>query len=176
MKFVHFLGGLVFTLLLLAGAGYVAVVGGLVPANADSKPSKFERWAAKTSLNATIKREIAGMSNPYLATDQTLTDGIKLYGANCSVCHGAADGEPSRIAQGLNLRAPMLAKDGVEDDPVSETFWKIKHGVRFTGMPAFGKTLSDKELWEIAGFLERMDKLPPAIDAIWKRLPSTAEK
>ncbi len=176
MKVAYLLGGFVVALLLLAAAGYVGVVAGLVPANADGKPSKLERWAAKTSLRATIKRATAGISNPYPPDDEALSDGLKLYAANCAVCHGAADGEPSKLAKGFYVRAPLLAKDGVEDNPVSESFWKIKHGIRFTGMPSFGATLSDKELWEIAGFLERMDKLSPALDAEWKRVPSAAAK
>jgi mono/diheme cytochrome c family protein len=176
LKYLYGFGGFVFALVLLAASGYVAVFFGLIPPGADNPPSKLERWASKTALQAAIRRETAGMTNPYLPTSQTLLDGIRLYGAHCAVCHGAADGQPSKIAQGLYVEAPMLAKNGVEDDPVPKSFWIIKHGVRLTAMPGFAGTLSDKEIWEISGFLERMDKLPRSIDAVWKRVPSAAGK
>jgi mono/diheme cytochrome c family protein len=56
----------------------------------------------------------------------------------------------------------------VSDDPAGETYWKIEHGIRFTGMPAFVGSLSEEQIWQIAYFLSHgMDKLPPAADAIW---------
>lgn len=43
----------------------------------------------------------------------------------------------------------------------------MKHGIRLTGMPSFGDTLSDQEIWTLALFLGHMDKLPPAVQAAW---------
>jgi hypothetical protein len=55
-----------------------------------------------------------------------------------------------------------LGTDGVEDDPEGWTFWKIKHGIRWTGMPAWKDELSDQQIWTLALFLKHMDKLPTA--------------
>lgn len=172
----NFINGIVFTLAFLAAAGFVAVQLGLVPANADAKPSALETWAGKRSLQATIDRDTKGLQNPLPLSDENLTDGMHLYASNCAVCHGAADAKPSKLAQGFYIRAPMLAKHGVEDDPVAESFWKIKHGIRFTAMPSFGATLSDDDIWKIAMFLSKMDHLPSAIDASWKAVPSAASQ
>jgi mono/diheme cytochrome c family protein len=62
---------------------------------------------------------------------------------------------------------PQLAKDGVEDDPEATTYWKIVHGIRFTGMPSFGATLSEPEMWQIALFVKHMSALPPGSRAAW---------
>jgi hypothetical protein len=35
-------------------------------------------------------------------------------------------------------------------------------------------TLKDEDIWKIAMFLKQMDKLPPAVDAQWKEVPSAA--
>jgi mono/diheme cytochrome c family protein len=169
-----FINGIVFTLALIVAAGFAAVYLGLVPANADGKPSGLERWAARTSLNATIKRETSGVTDPLQPTDDVLIAGANLYAANCAVCHGASDGNASKLARGFYIRAPQLGDDGVEDDPEAESFWKIKHGIRFTAMPAFTTTLSDDDMWKIATFLKHMDKLSPAADAVWKKIPSAA--
>jgi mono/diheme cytochrome c family protein len=171
---VSFLAGIIFTLVVLAGAGYFAVKAGFVPANADSKPAALESWVANTALNAALERDIKGLTNPIQPSDENLITGVHLYVANCAVCHGASDGRPSNLAQGFYIEAPQLAKDGVEDDPEAATFWKVKHGIRFTAMPSFATTLQDEEIWKIAMFLKQMDKLPPAVDAEWKKVPSVA--
>ena len=167
-----FINGIVFTLALLAAAGVAAVVTGALPPGADNKPPALEKFAARTSLHATIARESAGLTNPLPMTDENLIAGIKTYGNDCAVCHGAADAKESTLAKGFYIEAPQLAKDGVEDDPDGVTFWKLKHGIRFSAMPAFGDNLSDDDLWKVTLFLKHMDKLPPAADAAWKKLPS----
>jgi mono/diheme cytochrome c family protein len=171
---VIFLGGIIFALVVLAGIGYFAVIGGIVPANADSKPGTLERWAALTALRAAIERDTKGLKNPVQPSDENLITGVHLYAANCAICHGASDAKPSNPAQGFYIEAPQLAKDGVEDDPEAESFWKVKHGIRFTAMPSYTNTLQDEEIWKIAMFLKQMDKLPPAVDAEWKQVPSAA--
>lgn len=167
--------GIVLTLVAAALIGYIGITQGLlIPANADAAPGKLETWAAQRSLHATLRREVSPSPNPLPPTDRNLIAGIKLYGENCSVCHGVADGKASTIARGLYQNAPQLAKDGVEDDPAGVTYWKVKHGIRLTGMPAFGPALSDEQLWQISLLLAHMDKLPPAADRAWKSLRNPA--
>ena len=161
--------GAIGILILLCLAGYVAVRAGAMPANADGKPGAIERWAARTSLNATIKREMPKQPNPVALTDNNLVAGMKLYEANCSVCHGNLSGKTSNLAKGFYQRAPQLPKHGVEDDPEGETYWKITHGIRFTAMPAFGKTLTDEQRWKITLFLKHMDRLPAAVSHAWRK-------
>jgi thiosulfate dehydrogenase len=155
--------------------GYVGVTQGLlIPANADARPGKLEIWAARSSLHATLAREASTQPNPLPVTDKNLIDGIKLYGENCAVCHGVADGVASTIARGLYQHAPQLAKDGVEDDPAGVTYWKVDHGIRLTGMPAFGPSMTDDQVWAVTLFLQHMDKLSPTADRVWKALKNPA--
>ncbi len=169
-----FIYGIVFTIALILAAGVTAVKFGVVYAGADEKPPHLERVAAQTSLHAAIDRDTKDMIDPLKPSDANLLAAVHLYGNNCAICHGAADGKISTLATGFYIKAPQLASDGVEDDPEAETYWKLKHGIRFTAMPAFGSTLSDEQLWQLAMFLSKMDKLPPAVDAAWKQLPSVA--
>ena len=161
--------GVVLTIALSVLIAYGAVRAGAVPANADARPSSIEAWLARTSLRATIQREAPQGVNPVVASDANLMSGMKLYAANCAVCHGAADGKATNIAHGLYQRPPQLASFGVEDDPAGVVYWKIKHGIRLTGMPSFSQTLSDNQIWQITAFLQTMDHLPPDLDAQWKR-------
>jgi thiosulfate dehydrogenase len=165
--------GILVVLALLAA--YAALMFGLVPANADAQPSALEHWAARTSLNATVDRDATTKPNPLLLDDANLNAGIKSYATNCMVCHGASDGKPSNIAHGLYQHAPQLGDRGVEREPEGETYWKVQHGIRLTGMPSFGAALTDKQIWQVVMFLKHMDALPPGPDAKWKKQPSQAQ-
>lgn len=162
--------GIVFTVVAAAIAGYVIIRAGIMPANADERPPRFEVWAAKTSLHATLRRSAPRVTNPLPATDKNLIAGVKLYAQNCAVCHGDASGKATDVAKGLYQDPPQLAKEGVEDDPDGVTFWKLSHGIRWTGMPAFGKTLKEDQIWQLTLFLKTMDHLPPAAQKAWQQV------
>lgn len=163
--------GIVFTLLAAAAAAYGMIRTGTMPANADEAPPGVEKWAARTSLHATLRRSAPKVENPLPVSDQNLVAGIKLYAQNCAVCHGdAKGGNPTNVANGLYQKPPQLGKDGVEDDPDGVTFWKLSHGIRWTGMPAFGKTLKETQLWQLTLFLKHMDHLPPAAERAWRQV------
>jgi mono/diheme cytochrome c family protein len=161
------IAGVILAVVATAIAGYVIIRTGTLPANADERPPRFEVWAAKTSLHATLRRSAPRVTNPLPETPQNLAAGIKLYAQNCAVCHGDAGGQPTNVARGLYQEPPQLAKDGVEDDPDGVTYWKLAHGIRWTGMPAFGKNLNETQIWQLTLFLKNMDKLPPAADRLW---------
>jgi mono/diheme cytochrome c family protein len=164
--------GILATLVVLAAALYAALRTGSIPASADAKPGGFETWVAGTSLQATLRREAPKGPNPVALTDANLIAGIKLYGQYCVYCHGTAKGDASAtpLAKGENPAPPQLASDGVEDDPEGWTFWKIKHGIRWTGMPAWKSALNDRQIWMLALFLKHMDKLPPAAAKVWQQV------
>ncbi len=166
-----FISGIIAVIVVGALIAYVGVTQGLlIPANADAAPPKLERWVARQSLNATIRREMPKQPNPVSATVPNYLVGIKLYAENCIACHGAADGTASTIAVGLYQHAPQLGKDGVEDDPEGKIYWQVEHGIRLTGMPAFGNTLGDQNVWALTLFLKHMDFLPPKAEQAWKAL------
>jgi mono/diheme cytochrome c family protein len=152
--------------------GYALLQSGLVPANADATPGGFELWAASTSLDATLRNQAPRGPNPVALSDDRLIEGIRLYGAHCAICHGTAAGEisASPVARGLYPRPPQFGTDGVEDDPEGVSFWKIKHGIRLTGMPSWGRSLNDEQIWTIALFLKHMDALPPRAQQVWRQV------
>ena len=164
--------GVALTLAVALIGAYALVQSGLIPASADAKPGQLETWMARTSLNATLRREAPKDQNPVALTEQNLLDGVHLFAQNCAVCHGSAKGDASSspIAKGLYQKPPQLATEGVEDDPEGVSFWKIKHGIRLTGMPSFGDALSDQEIWTLALFLKHMDKLPPTVQQAWQQV------
>jgi mono/diheme cytochrome c family protein len=172
-----FVLGIIFTVVVAAGVGYYFLSSGLMPASADAKPGSIENFIAATSLQATLNKDAPKEPNPVQLTDENLVMGVKLYAANCVICHGTAEGESSAspIAKGESPSPPQLASDGVEDDPEGWTFWKIKNGIRWTGMPSWKGALSDQQIWTLALFLKHMDKLSPEPEATWRGVKMPTE-
>lgn len=167
-----FIAGVIAAIAIALLGGYLLLRSGFIPANADAKPGALEVWAAGTSLDATLRSHAPKAANPIPLTDANLIQGISLYGQHCAICHGIASGasSASAIARGLYPAPPQLADDGVEDDPEGASYWKIKHGIRLTGMPAWGRTLNDRQIWTLALFLKHMDKLPPPAQQAWEQV------
>lgn len=165
-----FLLGVIAILVLLGAGGYVAVKNGAMPANADATPSGLEKWMARSSLHATLAREAPKGPNPLPVTDENIIAGIKIYAEDCAVCHGDKSKKATAIAAGLYQKPPQLADEGVEDDPEGVTFWRVKHGIRLTGMPSFSRDLSDTQVWQVTMFLKHMDKLSPAAQQVWSKV------
>ncbi len=170
--FRAFVYGIVTAMFVALLGGYLILRDGFVPANADATPGSLERWAAGTSLDATLAREAPKGPDPVALTDGNLIAGVDLYGRHCAICHGTAKGKASAspVANGLYPQPPQLATEGVEDDPEGYSFWKIKHGIRWTGMPSWKATLTDQQIWTLALFLKHMDKLPPTAEQAWQQV------
>ena len=164
--------GVAATLAIALIGAYALVKSGRIPANADATPGQLETWMAETSLGATLDREAPKDQNPVALTDQALLDGVRLFAQNCAVCHGSAKGaeSPSPIAKGLYQKPPQLATDGVEDDPEGFSVWRIRHGIRLTGMPSFSDSLNHRQIWTLALFLKHMNKLPPTAEQTWQQV------
>lgn len=169
--------GIVLTVVVLAGGAWGVIWSGAIPANADATPGSLEHLVAGASLRATLNNQSPKGPNPVALTDANLMAGMKLYSDNCTVCHGTAAGEKSatQIAKGEYPAPPQLASEGVEDDPQGWTFWKIKHGIRWTGMPSWKDSFTDQQIWTLALFLKHMDKLPPAVQSAWQNAGGEAK-
>jgi mono/diheme cytochrome c family protein len=162
LALLSFLAGLL--LLPLAVCLYLAF--GHPPVATADKPFPFEARIAHLPLRARIAREMP-VRSPIPATDENLIAGASLYEDKCESCHGTAD-QPSALGRSTFPRAPQLwirranGTVGVSDDPVGETYWKVRNGIRLTAMPAYGSSLSEKQLWQVSLLLSLAAKPLPA--------------
>jgi mono/diheme cytochrome c family protein len=85
--------------------------------------------------------------------------GAGLYQEMCTGCHLGPGVERSELSQGLYPPAPELARG--DDLSAAEQFWTIKHGVKFSAMPAWGRTHSDELIWDMVAFIRQLPKLSP---------------
>lgn len=173
-----FLLGIIVTLLILLLCALGIATLGFFPTAANLEPSHLERHFAMSALDASMERHAPRLVNPLMPTDQNLEDGMKLYTMNCAQCHGTLDRKPTILGASFYPPAPNLVSDP-PDDPEWHIFYTIRTGVRYTGMPAWDKTLNEQDMWKLTMFLSHMQKLPPAVQEYWKTsfgaAPSTEE-
>jgi mono/diheme cytochrome c family protein len=162
-----FILGVIVTLIVVALGGLGVAMLGFLPTKADVEPPHWERHLAMGAVDASMERHAPHATNPVAPSDQNLEDGMKLYTMNCAVCHGGLDRKPITLGNSFYPPAPNLVSDP-PDDPEWHTFYTIRTGIRYTGMPAWEKTLSDTDIWKVTAFLSRMEKLPPAVQEYWK--------
>jgi mono/diheme cytochrome c family protein len=127
-----------------------------------------------------MERRAPRVTNPVPPTDQNLIDGMKIYTMNCALCHGGFTRQPASRATALYPPAPNLISDPPED-PEWHIFYAVRTGIRYTGMPAWEKTLSQQDIWKVTALLSHLNKLPPAVQEYWKTSfgvapPSSDEK
>ncbi len=121
-----------------------------------------------SALDSSVERHAPRTNNPVPVTDDNLIEGLKIYTMNCALCHGGNDRQASQLEHSLYPEPPNLITDP-DTDPEWHIFFIIKNGVRYTGMPAWDKSLSDDDIWKLTAFLSRVDKLPPAVQEYWKK-------
>lgn len=161
-----FLFGVVFTLACVAGAVYAYFAGGFAPVATSAPPMPFEKLLARTALHARIEKEMPRTA-PIQPSEAHYLAGALLYVEHCAVCHGLPGREATAIARGEFPKPPQLFRGkGVTDDPPGEIYWKTANGIRLTGMPGFGKSLSETQLWQVSLLLANADKLPASITPI----------
>ncbi len=153
---VIFLGGLAFLWL------------GFMPTNADATPPAIEVHIAMRALDAAMDRHAPHIDNPVPPNDDNIIEGMKIYGMNCSQCHGTLDLKPSPLEKSFYPPPPQIVIDPL-DDPEWHIFYAIKTGVRYTGMPAWNQTLTEQDMWKVTSFLSRIEKLPPGVKDYWKQ-------
>jgi mono/diheme cytochrome c family protein len=164
----NFILGIVVTLLVLGLGGLAVATLGLMPTNADAIPPRLERRVATSALDASMERHAPRVSSPIPPTDANLIDGMKVYTMNCSLCHGTLDDKPSPLEKSFYPPVPQLILDPL-DDPEWHIYYAVRTGVRYTGMPAWSKALSDQDIWKVTAFLSRIQKLPPGVQDYWKK-------
>ena len=177
----NFIVGVVVTLLVLILGGLAFLNLGYMPTNADATPPKIEHKIANSAMEAAMDRHAPRVNNPVSPTDDNLIEGMKIYTMNCAVCHGTLDNKPSPLEKSFYPPVPQIILDPL-DDPEWHIFYTIRTGMRYTGMPAWGRTLSEQDIWKLTAFLSRLEKLPPGVQEYWKKsfgvgpLPPGAEK
>jgi mono/diheme cytochrome c family protein len=133
---------------------------GMGPIRSDAKPPAWETSIMQAVVRGAVRRSAKGMSAPTPATPESIIAGGKLYMAGCAGCHGEP-GKPFREDHDHYPPVPQLPHT-ISQYSEPEIAWIIKHGVRMTGMSAYGGFYREDQLWALAAFVHRINGLSPA--------------
>ena len=150
-------------LAIVALGGIAFMYSGAYDVSASVPDKGVIRWVLVTTQRHSVRRGVEAIQGkvqvPNLEDPKRIQTGLVHYHEMCTTCHGAPGVNISEIGQGLNPDPPELSDVG--HDAPEETFWVVKNGIKMTGMPSFGATHTDDEIWDIVAFVRKMGKLTP---------------
>lgn len=155
----------------IAGAAVAAGIGGFVfaaagfaPIAASSGHWAVTDWALHFAMRRAVKTQSLDVAIP---PDVSLDDralilrGAGHYESGCAPCHGTPATQPSVVVRQMTPKPPHLPPHIPSWEP-EHLFWIVKHGVKFTAMPAWPALHREDEVWAMVAFLRRLPDLSEA--------------
>ena len=145
--------------------GIIALTTWLLPGafSAKGKPSELEITLARFARHLATPSNLRDANNPIPPSAIVLSEGLHHFADHCATCH-ANDGS-GKTAVGPNFYPPVpdLRDPVIQDMSDGELFYVIHYGVRFTGMPAWGKGEPEKDLdsWKLVHFIRHLPNITP---------------
>jgi mono/diheme cytochrome c family protein len=148
-----------------AAAVALAVYSGVYNVAADEPHTRPIYSLLETARARSIAVRASELRPPSDLGDETrIRQGAGNYAAMCAGCHLAPGGAPTELSRGLYPAPPDLTRKTVS---AAEAFWAIKHGIKASGMPAWGKSMQDEYIWNMAAFLQKLPTLDEAQYQAW---------
>jgi mono/diheme cytochrome c family protein len=137
---------------MIPGKKYVAAAGGVLlsalVANYSFSDEAPAAWEAPARA--------AAKKNPVAADADSLAAGKKVYASNCLACHGEKGKGDGPASAAVNPKPHDLAEEAVKKQSDGALFWKLTEGRK--PMPAYDKTLSETERWQVINYVRTLGK------------------
>jgi cytochrome c553 len=142
----------------VAFGGFLVAASGVIPLKASSGHWAITRWFLSFSMERSVATHSLGLEAPSLDEPALVVKGAGHYETGCSPCHGSPKLRNPWVGQQMTPNPPYLPPEISEWEP-EELFYIVKHGVKFTGMPAWPSQQRDDEVWAMVAFLRVLPKL-----------------
>ncbi len=142
-----------------AAAGAAFIWSGAYDIGADAKHTSLVHAVLETTRERSVKVRADKLQVPDLTAEAGIVKGAGNYAAMCVQCHMAPGMDRTELSQGLYPEPPNLTKEKV--DP-AHVFWVVKHGIKASAMPAWGHSMPDADIWNVAAFLQKLPELDQA--------------
>lgn len=149
---------LALTGVVLAVAGAGAVYSGAFNVAADAPHAQPIERLLELARERSIAVRSRDIEVPDLDDEALIRSGAGNYQAMCIGCHLAPGLPSTELSESLYPAPPNLAELGHGGDP-ARAFWIIRHGIKASGMPAWGRSMGDPYIWGMVAFLERLPQL-----------------
>lgn len=140
---------------LLALGGFLVMVSGVIPLKASAGHWAVTQWFLQFSKTRSIATHTIGVKIPALDDPGMVLKGAGHYELGCAPCHGNPNRSPPRVAQHMLPPPPQLKYISAKYN-AAELFYIVKHGLKFTGMPAWPARHRDDEVWGVVAFLRQL--------------------
>jgi cytochrome c553 len=165
--------------LLGALAAALVVLSGVIPLKASAGHWAVTTWLLDFTKRRSVATHSIGIEVPPLDDPALILRGAGHYELGCRPCHGAPDGRPPAIPVHMLPPPPDLKRQAARWT-AAEQFTIVRHGIKFTGMPAWPAPTREDEVWAVVAFLQRLPSLDAAgydrlvLGPIPSTVPSTA--
>jgi mono/diheme cytochrome c family protein len=147
------------SLVLMAIGAVVFIASGIYNIGADDHHTRIVLAVITQLRERSIDARASRITVPDLKDGSRVAGGAGYYAALCVGCHLAPGVTKSDLRPGLYPHPPNLAQQDVLD--ARKAFWIIKHGIKMSAMPAWGKSLNDEAIWDIVSFVRKMPAMTP---------------
>lgn len=106
-----------------------------------------------------IVRHTREVKVPDLRDPALISQGAGNFDTMCTGCHLAPGMDETELSKGLYPAPPNFSR--MEPLNPAHAFWVTKHGIKASGMPAWGKSMKDEYIWGMVAFLQQIPKLSP---------------
>ena len=145
-------------LVVAALGGFLFSASGIMPIKASSGHWPITAWLLNFTMRRSVITHSLGMNAPKLDDAALVAKGATHYEFGCRPCHGGPHLPQPVIAGYMTPHPPHLPPE-IPKWESEELFYIVKHGVKFTGMPAWPAQQRDDEVWAVVAFLLKMPKL-----------------
>lgn len=144
--------------LVLGVGGFLGAASGIIPIKASAGHWAVTQWFLQFSKARSVATHTIGTKVPSLDEPWKILKGAGHFETACAPCHGSPARPQPRVAEYMLPTPPRLQQINEKFDP-AELFYIVKHGIKFTGMPAWPAANRDDEVWATVAFLREMPKL-----------------
>jgi cytochrome c553 len=141
--------------------GLFVMISGIVPIKASSGHWPITAALLDFAKRRSVATHTLGMTPPPLDDRALVLRGGGHYDFACEPCHGSPVLQQPRIAGAMTPPPTDLPSIVPTYDP-EHLFYIVKHGIKFTGMPAWPVQQRDDEVWAMVAFLRLMPQLDAA--------------
>ena len=121
------------------------------------EPGPFEVLATSRVTHFMIRRASQQRIPPRPLDLKTGAAGGSIrYQSECGQCHGSDGQSQTPVGRWMYPRAADLTSEQVQSFSDQELFWIIQNGIRFTGMPAFGKVETADQIWNLVSYVRTL--------------------
>jgi len=131
---------------------------GIIDVSASAAAGPQDAVLAYASTRS-LRRHAKPGPNPLANSSEARAHGLQHYRAMCVACHAGPGVEAAEFAAGLHPAAPDLASPQIQAFTDGMIYQAIAGGIGSTGMPAFGKSHTQDELWSLVAFVRALPKL-----------------